>query len=155
MAPSSRIHPSRTHRNAYAALRELSTTVGSIASDTGIDPILTELVQMRASQINGCAYCLDVHSRSLAKLGESAQRIAVLPAWQEAGLFSPRECAALRLTEAITLIHDGQLPDDVYREATELFTAEQYAALVWVIVTINSFNRIAITGRYDIEPQSS
>lgn len=152
MAPSSRIHPSRTHRDAYAALKKLSSTVAEIASDNDLDPVLLELVQLRASQINGCAYCLDVHSRSLVKLGESPQRIAVLPTWQEAGLYSPRECAALRLTEAVTLIHDGQLPDAVYREATEVFTAEQYAALVWVIVAINSFNRIAIAGRYPIEP---
>ncbi|PFG30900.1 carboxymuconolactone decarboxylase family protein [Paramicrobacterium agarici] len=153
MAPSSRIHPSRTHRDAYTALRNLSTTVAGIAKDVDLDPILVELVQMRASQINGCAYCLDVHSRSLEKLGESAQRLAVLAAWREADLFSPRECAALRLTEAVTLIHADQLPDDVYREATELFSAEQYAALLWVIVSINSFNRVAIAGRYEIGPR--
>ncbi|WP_166981212.1 carboxymuconolactone decarboxylase family protein [Paramicrobacterium fandaimingii] len=155
MAPSSRIHPSRTHRDAYTSLKKLSSTVADIAADNDLDPILLELVQLRASQINGCAYCLDIHSRSLAKLGESPQRIAVLSAWSEAGLYSPRECAALHLTEAVTLIHDGQLSDAVYRQATEVFTDEQYAALLWVIVAINAFNRVAIAGRYSIEPQPS
>lgn len=130
-------------------------TAGSIATDTGLDGILLELVQFRASQINGCAYCLDVHERRLTDLGENPQRIAVLSAWREADVYSPRERVALRLTEAVTLVHDGQVPDDVYDEALSVFSPEQYAALLWVIVAINSFNRIAIAGRYAVRPRAS
>ncbi|SEC03800.1 alkylhydroperoxidase AhpD family core domain-containing protein [Paramicrobacterium humi] len=155
MTPSSRIHPSRTQREAYEALKQVSLTTGKIAADAGLEPRLLELVQLRASQINGCAFCLDYHHDRAIAAGETEQRITVLSAWREARLYSPREQAALALAESVTLIHDGQLPDDVYESAIEVFAPEAYTALLWVLVSINAFNRIAIAGRYPVEARES
>lgn len=126
-----------------------------MAADAGIDDCLIELVQLRASQINGCAYCLDVHLARAREAGETEQRIAVLSAWRDAALYSPRERAAFALTESVTLVHEQQLPDAVYDAAVQVFSAEEYAALLWIIVAINAFNRVAIAGRYPVEPRPS
>lgn len=151
---TTRIHPSRAQRDCFSALQKLSTTVGSAASDAGLDERLVELVQLRASQINGCAYCLDVHSERARSLGETEQRIALLTSWRDAALFSPKERAGLELAEAVTLIHDGNLPDEVYDRATLVLDEAEYSALLWVLVSINAFNRLAVSGRYPVKPRA-
>jgi len=104
-----------------------------------------ELIKIRASQINGCAFCLDMHTRDALNLGETPQRIFLLDAWKETDLYSEEEKVILALTEHITLISNGGLPDDVYNRAIHLFGSNYVAQLIMAIVTINSWNRIAIS----------
>jgi AhpD family alkylhydroperoxidase len=118
----------------------------------GIERPLLELVKMRASQINGCAYCLDMHSKDARALGETEQRLYLLNAWREAPFYSERERAALEWTEAITLIAGKQVPDDVYERVAAQFSPEELANLTLAIATINSWNRLSIS--FQIVPGS-
>ena len=115
------------------------------AKNGPLDPVIRELVKLRASQINGCAYCIDMHHKDARAAGESEERLYMLPAWREATVYTDAERAALALTEEITLIADGHVPADVEAEARAQFDAETYAALVFVVVAINAWNRLAIT----------
>jgi AhpD family alkylhydroperoxidase len=110
-----------------------------------LDPVIRELVKLRASQVNGCAYCIDMHYKDARAAGETEERLYMLPAWREATVYSDDERAALALTEAITLIADGHVPREVEVEARARFGDETYAALVFVVVAINAWNRLAIT----------
>jgi AhpD family alkylhydroperoxidase len=112
----------------------------------GVDPVLVELVQIRASQINRCAYCIDYHTADARKAGETEERIYQLGAWEEASVYTGRERAALALTDAVTRLPDG-VSDEVYAEAAEHFTGEELAQLIAVIVTVNAWNRINVTAR--------
>ena len=105
---------------------------------------------MRASQINGCAYCLDVHSKDARALGETEQRLYVLDAWEEAPFYSERERAALALTEAVTRITEGHVPDAVFERARAHFNEQELIALVFTLTTINAWNRLAITMRTEV-----
>jgi len=107
---------------------------------------IRELVKMRASQINGCAFCLDMHAKDARAAGETEERLYMLNAWREATVYSDAERAALALTEAVTLISQNHVPAEVEAEAKRHFDPEAYAALVFVIVVINAWNRLAITG---------
>jgi AhpD family alkylhydroperoxidase len=109
-----------------------------------LDPTLLHLVKMRASQINGCAYCLHMHSADARKHGEREERLLLLNAWRESALYTPRERAALAWTEALTKITDGHAPDAVYREAREAFSDEDLISLSLAIAMINAWNRLAI-----------
>ncbi|MFT3677708.1 MAG: carboxymuconolactone decarboxylase family protein [Chitinophagaceae bacterium] len=106
-----------------------------------------ELIKIRASQINGCAFCLDMHTRDALSLGVTPQWIILLDAWKETDLYSAEEKVILALTEHITLISNGGLPDDVYNRAVDLFGDNYVGQLIMAIVTINSWNRIAISTR--------
>ena len=120
------------------------------AAHKGIDPALAELVKVRASQINHCAFCITMHTRDARKGGETELRLQLLNAWAEAGgFFTPKEQAALALTEAITVLTDGFVPDAVYQRAAEHFEEAELAQLIAVIFTINAWNRIAVTTRMD------
>ncbi len=110
-----------------------------------IEPVLLELIKIRASQINGCAFCLDMHTKDARANGETEQRIYTLNAWRETPFFTDRERAALALTEAITLISENHVPDAVYEEAKKHFNEKELVDLVLAIVTINGWNRLAIT----------
>ncbi|MBZ9600597.1 carboxymuconolactone decarboxylase family protein [Phyllobacterium chamaecytisi] len=111
---------------------------------SGLEMSLIELVKMRASQINGCAFCLDMHSKDARKKGETEQRLYLLNAWRESPLYSERERAALAWTEALTLISKTHAPDNVYDVLKEQFTEEEIVKLSMLIVTINGWNRLAI-----------
>jgi AhpD family alkylhydroperoxidase len=118
-----------------------------------MDPVLFELVKLRASQINGCAYCVDMHWKDARANGESEERLYMLDVWREATLYSDAERAALALTEEVTLIADGHVPADVEAAARAHLDETAYAALVFTVATINAWNRLAITahspaGRY-------
>lgn len=122
-------------------------------SESGLDPKLVHLVKMRASQINGCAYCLDMHSLDARAEGESEQRLYTLDAWRETPFFTDRERAAFAWTEALTLISHTHAPDDVYDEVKKQFSEKEIVDLTFVIGTINLWNRLAISlravpGRY-------
>ncbi|WP_137875161.1 carboxymuconolactone decarboxylase family protein [Rhodococcus sp. Q] len=118
------------------------------AARKGLDPTLVELVLTRASQINHCAFCLDMHTRDARAAGISEQKLYLLSAWEEAtGLYSDRERAALALTESVTVLTDGFVPDEVYDRAAEQFDDQELAQLISVILTINAWNRIAVSTR--------
>lgn len=104
-----------------------------------------ELVKLRASQINGCAFCIDMHTKDAIKAGETIQRIVLLDAWKETSLYSAEERVVLALTEAVTLIHQGGVSDELYSEAENLLGQEYVAQLIMAIATINAWNRIAIS----------
>jgi AhpD family alkylhydroperoxidase len=109
-----------------------------------LEPELLELVKMRASQLNGCAYCLDMHSKDARARGETEQRLHVLSAWREAPFYSERERAALAWCEALTLLPQTGAPDDVYAELERAFEPEEIVALTLAIVAINGWNRFAV-----------
>jgi AhpD family alkylhydroperoxidase len=111
---------------------------------SGLEHALLELVKMRASQVNGCAFCLDMHSKDARAAGETEQRLYLLDAWREAPFYSPRERAALAWTEALTLVAQTHAPDEAYEEARAQFSEQELAALTMAIVAINGWNRIAI-----------
>src|SRR5215469_3761046 len=116
-------------------------------SSSGLEPALIELIKMRASQINGCAYCLHMHARDARAKGESEERLYLLDAWRETPFYTDRERAALAWTEAVTLVSQTRVPDEVYEEVRRHFTEEELVNLTMVIVTINGYNRLAISFR--------
>ena len=141
MSGSNRKRLFRSWPEGYAALGRLS----KIVTESGLELSLIELVKMRASQINGCAYCLDMHSKDARAAGETEQRLYALSAWRETGFFTGRERAALALTEAVTRISESHPPDAVVEEAAEHFTPQELSRLLYSIIEINAWNRLAIT----------
>jgi AhpD family alkylhydroperoxidase len=144
-------NPAQTVPGALEAFRQL----GASATTAGIPETTLYLVHLRASQINGCSVCLDIHSRELEHAGESRERINMVAAWRETPYFSEAERAALALTEAATRLADRPDPvsDEIWDEAARHYTEEQLAALVVAIATINAFNRVnaatrQLTGRW-------
>ena len=126
--------------DAYRAMSALEAYVRGC----GLDHSLIELVKMRASQINGCAFCLDMHSKDARKAGETEQRLYLLSAWRESPLYNARERAALAWTEALTLVAETHAPDADYAAARAEFSEEEMVKLTLLIVTINGWNRLAI-----------
>lgn len=115
--------------------------------ECGLEPSLLELVKVRASQINGCAYCIDMHTKDARAHGESEQRLYALVAWRETPFFTDRERAALEWTEALTLIADTHVPDEVYERVRPHFTEEELVNLTLAVTTINAWNRLVISFR--------
>jgi len=128
---------------AYQAMLALENYVRK----SSLEQSLLELVRMRASQINGCAYCLDMHSKDARANGETEQRLYTLDAWRETPFFTERERAALAWTEAVTLVSKDHVPDNVYEEIRRHFSEEELANLTLAIVTINGWNRLSIAFR--------
>jgi AhpD family alkylhydroperoxidase len=123
---------------------------GKVVNASGLEPTLVELVKTRASQMNGCAYCLDMHTKDARAAGETEQRLYALSAWQETPFYSPRERAALAWTEAITDIQQGHAADQVYEEVRKEFSEAELVRLTLAITQINTWNRISIAFR--VEP---
>ncbi|MCC7080856.1 MAG: carboxymuconolactone decarboxylase family protein [Burkholderiales bacterium] len=117
------------------------------ARSSGLSQALLELVKMRASQINGCAYCLDMHSKDARASGETEQRLYLLPAWREAPFYDERERAALEWTEVLTRVADEGVPDVVYERARKQFSEKELVDLTLAVVAINGWNRLAIAFR--------
>ena len=136
-----RINLQETQPQAYKAMFGLEGYLRT----TQLQQTHRELIKIRASQINGCAYCIDVHTKDGLKSGETPQRIFLLNAWKETSLFTREEKIILALTEAITLIHQHGVPDPLYREAESVLGATYLAQVVMAIVIINAWNRIGIT----------
>lgn len=114
-------------------------------SKTNLTPIQKELIKIRASQLNSCAYCLDMHTRDALKYGETPQRLFVLSAWRETDLFTEEEKALLALTEEVTLIHQNGVTDETYKQAEKFFSAETIAQIIMASVLINAWNRIGVS----------
>ena len=132
---------------APAASRALYALDTWVRKSSGLDPALLELVRLKASQINGCAYCIDMHSKDAVALGESEQRLHVLSAWREAPFYTDRERAALLWTEHVTLVSQDHVPDTIYETVRQQFTEEEMVNLTLAVVAINGWNRFAIAFR--------
>ncbi|WP_258803455.1 carboxymuconolactone decarboxylase family protein [Pseudarthrobacter sp. NS4] len=140
------------HPELYNTLAAMAQASDQAALTEGISPLLLELVKIRVSQINGCAYCLRIHpADSLAK-GETPERLAVLPAWRETRYFDGQERAALALAEYVAGIKDFHGDAGLYESTVEHLTPGQVSALTWVAMSINSFNRVAISSAYKVAP---
>jgi AhpD family alkylhydroperoxidase len=139
-----RLDMQKASPETYQAMR----TVSNYTAECGLEPLLLELVKTRASQVNGCAFCIQMHTRDARKLGETEDRLHLLAAWREAPMYTPRERAALAWTEALTLLTEGHAPDDVYAEVREQFSDAEIAKLTLAIGVINSWNRIAVGLRF-------
>ena len=140
VAPPTRIDVIAEVPHAYEAM-------GALDDAIGLDERLRVLVKLRASLINGCVYCIDLHSREGRAAHESEQRLFGLAAWRESPFFTGRERAALALTDAITLVADDHVPDNAWQEASRHFDTGELARLVWTITVVNAWNRIAISSR--------
>ena len=128
----------------YKAMIALDAAAGE-----GLEPALKELVRVRASQLNGCVYCIDMHSAGARTGGETEQRLYALPAWPEAPYYTERERAALALTDAMTLLSETHVPDDVYDHAAKHFGQPELAQLISLVLAINAWNRIGVTTRLE------
>src|SRR3984885_8812016 len=112
-----------------------------------IDPRLRELIRIRASQLNGCAYCIDMHTKDARAIGETEQRIYALPAWRETPFFTDRERAALAFTETVTMLADTHVPDEAYAAVAAEYSEQEVAALIGLIVVINAWNAVGVATR--------
>jgi AhpD family alkylhydroperoxidase len=149
---STKYRPTALGRAMIALQREVEAS--------GLEHALLELVKIRASQINGCAYCIDMHTKDARALGETEQRIYALSAWQETSFFSDRERAALEWTESVTRVGDTHVPDEVYARVRQHFSEDELVSLTFALVAINGWNRLAVAfrippGSYQPQRQSS
>src|SRR5438093_2961322 len=140
---------------APEGIRALSGLEAYVRS-SGFEPGLLDLVKTRASQLNGCAYCIDMHTKDARAKGETEQRLYLQDAWREAPVYNDRERAALAWTEAVTLITDGHAPDEIYEQARKQFTEQELVNLTLAIVAINAWNRLsigfrAVAGSYGVK----
>jgi len=129
--------------DGVGVLRELERYL----KKSGLEPDLVELVKLRASQINGCAYCIDMHTKDARSRGESEQRLYGITAWRETPFYSERERAALAWTESLTRISDDQVPEEIYQQVKQHFTERELVDLTLAVIAINSWNRLAISFR--------
>jgi AhpD family alkylhydroperoxidase len=129
------------------ATPRLHRALVALGNEVELSPRLRELVNLRVSVINGCAYCIDMHTRNARRAGETEQRLYAVAAWHEAPFFDEKERAALALADAVTLIRDEHVPREVWDEASAQFEPDELAQLVWAITVINAWNRLAITTR--------
>ncbi|MCC6457151.1 MAG: carboxymuconolactone decarboxylase family protein [Caldilineaceae bacterium] len=141
-----RLNYTKAAPGGYRAMAALNRYV----EESGLEPLLLELVKMRASQINGCAYCIDMHSKDARALGESEQRLYALNAWRETPFYSERERAALLWTEELTLLSEREVSDAVYEAVRPHFNDEEMVNLTLAIVTINGWNRLAVGFRSEV-----
>jgi len=136
------------HADGFArAMAHLDRAAIKELDRVDFDPRLRELVRIRVSQLNGCAYCIDMHTKDARAIGETEQRIYALPAWREAPFYTSRERAALAFAETVTRLADTHVPDDAYREVAAEFSPDEIGALVSLLVTINAWNTIGVATR--------
>jgi len=138
-----RIHYTKVAPLAYHAMLGLEKYL----HESGLEVGLLHLIKLRASQINGCAYCLDMHWKDLRAIGETEQRMYSLDAWEESPYYTERERAALAWTDAVTRVSETRVPDEVYEKVREHFSEKELADLTLAVATINAWNRLAIAGR--------
>ncbi|WP_430612185.1 carboxymuconolactone decarboxylase family protein [Flavobacterium sp. JP2137] len=143
---STRLDLAQSFPEAYKAIMELEMKI----QKSDLTPIHKELIKVRVSQINGCAFCLNMHTQEALKIGETAQRLFLLNAWKETQLFTAEEKAILQLAEEVTLIHQGGVADSTYTQAVAFFGESYTAQLIMAVITINTWNRIAISTAKDI-----
>ncbi len=135
---------------AYVPAAQAMYGLEKVVSQSNLEPALRLLVKLRASQINGCAYCIDMHSKDARAQGETEQRLYCLSAWRESPFYSDRERAALEWTEELTRISESEVSDELFDRVSEQFTKEELAALTLAIIAINGWNRLAISFRMPV-----
>jgi AhpD family alkylhydroperoxidase len=135
------------YRNVFPAAREAMTGLERTVRESTLERPLLELVKLRASQLNGCAYCVDMHTKDARAMGEEEQRLHLVAVWREAPVFTPRERAALAWCEALTLLPECGVPDDLYGETRQVFSEEEIVALTLAVVAINGWNRFSVAMR--------
>ncbi|MEZ0577439.1 carboxymuconolactone decarboxylase family protein [Nocardioides sp. MH1] len=150
--PGDPLYLDKARPDVFAAMSGVARAIGAAAMEAGVSELLLELVNLRVSQVNGCAYCLDVHHKKALRLGEDPRRLAVLQEWQETDIFSDVESAALELAESIT-----RIPVPAERGATEevarqVLGDDAYAVIAWAAISMNAFNRISITSHHPVRP---
>jgi AhpD family alkylhydroperoxidase len=144
--PNQRLRYPKAAPDAYRAMLALEDYVHS----TGLEPKLLELVKIRASYLNGCAFCIDMHTKDARAEGETEQRIYAVPVWRETPFFTPRERAALAWTEAVTELGRDGVPDDIYAEARAHFEEAELVRLTMAVVVINGWNRLSVAFRSEV-----
>ncbi|MBI1451516.1 MULTISPECIES: carboxymuconolactone decarboxylase family protein [Acinetobacter] len=148
----SRINLGQSAPELYKKVAELDALVMQKIQEAQLNEGFAHLLKLRASQINQCAFCIRLHSQDALKSGESLERITLLNAWRETEYYDQAEQAALSLIEAITQISADQVPDAVYEDALPFLTDAQISAIEWLAIVINTWNRIAISSRYQVKP---
>lgn len=146
-----RIFIDKQSPEAFNALVQTSEAVRATAAEAGLDRATVELINLRVSQLNGRAYCLDLHTRRALRAGESPQRLGVLPAWRDTGVFTPTERAALALAEATNDPTDTGAQESAYEAAREVLTEDQISAVIWVALTIGAFNRVSVMSKHPVQ----
>lgn len=139
-----RINMQEIHPEAYKALINLAGTVGR----SNLTPIQTHLIKIRTSIMNSCAYCIDMHTKEALKIGETQQRIFLIPAWREASVFTDEERALLALTEEVTIIHQKGVSEKTYSEAEQFFSPDAIADIIMETISMNSLNRMVVSTRF-------
>ena len=148
----SHVNIGKLYPGPYKAMLEFGEQAAAAGVDAGLSPLLVELVKIRASQLNGCAFCLRMHSADAVKHGETADRLAVLAGWWESQYFTTVELGALPIAARVTQRgHHGRLPDRGI-DVDGILTEQQIAAVTWLAVVINSWNRIAVSSHYPVAP---
>lgn len=142
-----RVQPASAAPQLYGALVELHAATERAAVEAGLDQRLLELVRLRCSQLNGCAFCVDLHSAAAVRTGYTHRRLFALTTWRDTPFFDDRERAALALAESVTTLAAGHVPDEVYEAAAVVFTEDELALLVWTATVINAMNRLSVTAR--------
>ncbi|CAL9279962.1 carboxymuconolactone decarboxylase family protein [Streptomyces sp. SudanB182_2057] len=145
-----RVFIDKQHPDAYRALTATAQAAKDAAAAAGLDRTLVELVNLRVSQLNACAYCLNLHTRAALRAGETTQRLGVLAAWRDTELFTPRERAALALAEATTRPADADAQTTAYEEARTTLSDDEISAVIWVAITINAFNRVSVMSKHPV-----
>ncbi|MET7323140.1 carboxymuconolactone decarboxylase family protein [Streptomyces sp. NPDC005549] len=153
-ADERRVFIDKQSPEAYTALRATAEAVRRVADAAGLDRVLVELVNIRVSQLNACAYCLNAHTRAALRGGETPQRLGVLPAWRDTELFSPAERAALALAEATTHPADAGAQSAAYAQARSVLSDDQISAVIWVAISINAFNRLSVLSKHPVRGAS-
>jgi AhpD family alkylhydroperoxidase len=146
------VHIDEQTPDAYHAMVTVATAVTKSAREVGLPRSLTELVNVRVSQINGCASCLEVHNARAAAAGVTDKQLACLSVWRDTELFDDREQAALRLAEITTTLPDHDTAEREYARAREVLTDDELSAVIWVATAINAFNRVSILSRHPVRP---
>ncbi|MFD5574767.1 carboxymuconolactone decarboxylase family protein [Streptomyces cadmiisoli] len=154
-ATRGRVFIDKQSPDAYRALLATAESVRATAAEAGLDRILVELINIRVSQLNACAFCLNTHTRAALRGGETPQRLGVLAAWRDTDLFTPRERAALALAEATTRPADAQPQTSAYDLARSVLTEAEISAVIWVAITINAFNRVSVMSKHPVRQSSS
>lgn len=149
-ATTQHIFLDKQHPAIWRALNGLGLKVREAAAETGIDNTIIDLLYVRISQLNGCAYCLDMHVREAVDNGETPQRLAVLPAWRETALFTDKERASLALAECITELPDYRSREHEEGHVREHLSADEFSVVSWLAITMNAFNRVSITSHHPV-----
>ncbi|WP_151477334.1 carboxymuconolactone decarboxylase family protein [Streptomyces albicerus] len=145
-----RVFVDKQSPDAYRALTATAEAVRGVAAEAGLDRLLVELINIRVSQLNGCAFCLNLHTKTALRAGETTQRLGVLPAWRDTELFTPRERAALALAEATTHAADADPQSTAYALARAALSDDEISAVIWVAITMNAFNRVSVMSKHPV-----